>query len=62
MQANAIGRSAKTVREYLEKNYSEEVAESRRETEKLGLFRYLYFAYVGNSYSEFKMMSTLCCL
>lgn len=36
-QANAIGRSAKTVREFLEKHYSEEVANSDDETIKLAI-------------------------
>lgn len=34
-KGNAIGRSAKTVREYLEKNYTEELVASDRETLKL---------------------------
>ncbi len=37
MQANATGRSSKTVREFLEKNYTEEVAESEHETIKLAV-------------------------
>ena len=45
-QANAIGRSAKTVREFLEKHYSDETAASDTETIKLaikvkGIFRTL---------------------
>ena len=37
LQANATGRSSKTVREFLEKNYTEEVAESEHETIKLAV-------------------------
>lgn len=36
-QANTIGRSAKTVREFLEKHYTEDVAKDNRETVKLAL-------------------------
>ena len=37
VQANAIGRSAKTVREFLEKHYTEDLASSDEETLKLAL-------------------------
>ena len=36
-QANAIGRSAKTVREYLEKNYTPEIATNEDAAKKLAL-------------------------
>ena len=36
-KANATGRSAKTVREFLEKNYSTEIAESKEATIKLAI-------------------------
>eukprot|EP00051_Salpingoeca_urceolata_P027264 m.480689 g.480689 ORF g.480689 m.480689 type:complete len:257 (-) comp21925_c0_seq1:54-824(-) len=36
-KANAIGRSGKTVREFLEKHYTDEIAASERETMKLAV-------------------------
>jgi hypothetical protein len=56
VQANAIGRSAKTVREYLEKHYSEEVAASRRETEKLAVKALLEVVQSGSKSIELAVM------
>ena len=36
-QANATGRGSKTVREFLEKNYTDDIAESEHDTIKLAV-------------------------
>lgn len=56
MQANAIGRSAKTVREYLEKFYTEEVAESDHDTTKLTLKALLEVVQSGSKNMEVALM------
>ncbi|ESO06904.1 hypothetical protein HELRODRAFT_185484 [Helobdella robusta] len=55
-KANAIGRSAKTVREFLEKNYSEEVAVSDRETIKLAVKALLEVVQSGSKNMEVAVM------
>ena len=59
LQANAIGRSAKTVREFLEKHYTDEVADSDDETIKLAikallevssLFSWVFFSGLFRTY------------
>jgi len=55
-KANAIGRSAKTVREFLEKHYSEEVASSEKETIKLALKALLEVVQSGSKNMEIAMM------
>ena len=47
-QANAIGRSAKTVREFLEKHYTDEVADSDDETIKLAIKALLEVRFVAS--------------
>lgn len=55
-KANAIGRSAKTVREFLEKHYTEEVAESETETIKLALKALLEVVQSGSKNMEIAIM------
>lgn len=55
-KANAIGRSAKTVREFLEKHYTEEVADSDDETIKLALKALLEVVQSGGKNIELAIM------
>jgi len=55
-KANAIGRSAKTVREFLEKHYSAEVAESEKDTIKLALKALLEVVQSGSKNMEVAVM------
>ena len=55
-QANAIGRSAKTVREFLEKHYTDEVSESEKETVKLALKALLEVVQSGSKNMEIAIM------
>lgn len=59
-QANAIGRSAKTVREFLEKNYTEEAIAGDNETIKLAIkallevmlnFEFAHFVWYSSKFS-----------
>mmetsp|Transcript_25116 Transcript_25116/g.65518 ORF Transcript_25116/g.65518 Transcript_25116/m.65518 type:complete len:258 (-) Transcript_25116:494-1267(-) len=56
-KANAIGRSTKTVREYLEKHYTDDVAGSRRETEKLAVRALLEVVQSGAKSIELAVMT-----
>ncbi|ELU13030.1 hypothetical protein CAPTEDRAFT_221691 [Capitella teleta] len=56
-KANAIGRSAKTVREFLEKNYSEDLVESDREAIKLCLKALLEVVQSGSRNMEVAVMA-----
>ena len=55
-QANAIGRSAKTVREFLEKHYSEEQVATERGTIKLALKALLEVVQSGSKNMEVAVM------
>jgi len=54
--ANAIGRSAKSVREFLEKSYTPEVAANERETIKLALKALLEVVQSGSKNMEVAVM------
>ena len=56
LQANAIGRSAKTVREFLEKHYTEEVASTEKESVKLALKALLEVVQSGSKNMELAIM------
>jgi len=55
-KANAIGRSAKTVREFLEKHYTDEVADSDDETIKLAIKALLEVVQSGGKNIELAVM------
>ena len=55
-QANAIGRSAKPVREFLEKNYTDEVSASEDECIKLALKALLEVVQSGAKNVELAIM------
>lgn len=55
-KANAIGRSSKTVREYLEKNYTPEVAASEREVCKLAVKALLEVVQSGSKNVELAIL------
>eukprot|EP00039_Didymoeca_costata_P018376 m.333198 g.333198 ORF g.333198 m.333198 type:complete len:251 (-) comp17093_c0_seq1:77-829(-) len=55
-KANAIGRSAKTVREFLEKHYSEELVEDDREATKLAVKALLEVVQSGGKSIELAVM------
>ncbi|XP_066288628.1 proteasome subunit alpha type-7 [Branchiostoma lanceolatum] len=55
-KANATGRSAKTVREYLEKHYTDEVADSDAESIKLALKALLEVVQSGSKNVELAVM------
>jgi len=56
VQANAIGRSAKTVREFLEKHYTEEQVATERGTIKLALKALLEVVQSGSKNMEVAVM------
>jgi len=55
-RANAIGRSSKTVQEFLEKNYSDDLIESDDETIKLALKALLEVVQSGSKNVEMAIM------
>ncbi len=56
MQANATGRSAKTVREYLEKNYTPEAVSTRDGTVTLAIKALLEVVQSGSKFMELAVM------
>ncbi len=56
VQANATGRSSKTVREFLEKNYTDEVAGSEKESIKLAIKALLEVVQSGSKNIELAVM------
>merc|ERR1711881_786476 len=56
-KANAIGRSAKTVREFLEKNFPNEGAETEHDTIKLAVKALLEVVQLGGKNLEIAVMS-----
>ena len=55
-QANAIGRSAKTVREFLEKHYTDDLVQSERQTVKLAIRALLEVVQSGAKNIELAVM------
>ena len=55
-KANAIGRSAKTVREFLEKHYEEDVVKSEHDTIKLALKGLMEVVQSGSKNMEVAIM------
>jgi len=55
-KANAIGRSAKTVREFLEKHYTDELVDSDKETIKLAIKALLEVVQSGGKNIELSVM------
>ena len=56
LKANAIGRSAKTVREFLEKHYTDDVVCTEKETIKLALKALLEVVQSGSKNMEVAIM------
>ena len=57
MQANAIGRSAKTVREFLEKHYEETKTDSEHDTIKLAIKALMEVVQSGSKNMEAAIMT-----
>jgi len=55
-QANAIGRSSKTVREFLEENYNEDIAGNDEDTIKLAIRALLEVVQSGSKSMEIAVM------